>query len=281
VAGRLDSLAGTQRDLAIVAATSGWLTTLLVTDRWSDLAVQWISGVVTWLVLVRLLRAETPVIRTQVAVVVVFATVVEYTFSAYLGIYRYRLGNVPVFVPPGHGLVYLGSLALGRALARGPRLPPIALTFAVGGAYALWGLVGTDRVDALGAFWFGCLVVFQSVGRSGLLYVGAFVIVTYLELLGTGLGVWEWQRFDPTGFIGIGNPPSGAAGGYAWFDLAAVLCAPALVRRFGRTATPVCRSRGRPVQPMGAVRGDRASARTASTGPCACSIASRTSGPSR
>jgi hypothetical protein len=59
--------------------------------------------------------------------------------------------------------------------------------------------------------------------------VGAFVVVTYLEILGTWLGTWEWQRTDPTGIVSIGNPPSGAAGGYGWFDLAAVLAAPTLL----------------------------------------------------
>ncbi len=54
-------------------------------------------------------------------------------------------------------------------------------------------------------------------------------MVTYLELLGTWLGTWEWQTHDPTGLVTIGNPPSGAAGGYGWFDLAAVLLGPAVL----------------------------------------------------
>ena len=37
---------------------------------------------------------------------------------------------------------------------------------------------------------------------------------------------------DPTGVVAIGNPPSGAAGGYGWFDLAALLLAPWLLTRF-------------------------------------------------
>jgi hypothetical protein len=54
--------------------------------------------------------------------------------------------------------------------------------------------------------------------------------VTYLELVGTSLGTWAWQPHDPTGLVAIGNPPSGAAGGYGWFDLAAMLAAPPLLR---------------------------------------------------
>ncbi|HEU4676318.1 MAG TPA: hypothetical protein VFS29_10040, partial [Motilibacteraceae bacterium] len=57
-----------------------------------------------------------------------------------------------------------------------------------------------------------------------------FWIVGYLELLGTHVGTWVWATHDPTGIVSIGNPPSGAAGGYGWFDLAALLLAPHLVR---------------------------------------------------
>jgi len=83
-----------------------------------------------------------------------------------------------------------------------------------------------ERLDVLGAFWFGCLLGFLAWGRSRGLYAGAFVVVTYLEILGTRLGTWEWQPHDPTGLVAMGNPPSGAAGGYGWFDLAAILAAP-------------------------------------------------------
>ena len=33
------------------------------------------------------------------------------------GLYGYRLDNLPAFVPPGHGLVYLGGLSLATLLA--------------------------------------------------------------------------------------------------------------------------------------------------------------------
>jgi hypothetical protein len=35
--------------------------------------------------------------------------------------------------------------------------------------------------------------------------------------------------------IGAGNPPSGAAGGYGWFDLWATLLAPRVLARAGRS----------------------------------------------
>jgi hypothetical protein len=86
----------------------------------------------------------------------------------------------------------------------------------------------------LGAFWFACLVLFMVFGPSQPVYIGAFLAVSWLELAGTGLGTWTWGPHDPTGLVPIGNPPSGAAGGYGWFDLVALLLAAPLLRRWRR-----------------------------------------------
>jgi len=191
-----------------------------------------VLGAATWVLLAALLWGEARLARTQVLVVVAFATVVEYTFSAGLGVYTYRHGGVPAFVPPGHGLVYLGALALGRsrAFALRRRLV-VTVTGGAVSAYALWGLTLAPRLDVLGALWAACLLLFLVRGRQPLVYVGAFLVVTWLELLGTGTGAWTWAAHSPTGLIAQGNPPSGAAGGYCFFDAAALLLAPRLTRR--------------------------------------------------
>jgi hypothetical protein len=110
----------------------------------------------------------------------------------------------------------------------------VVLTVLAGGGYAIWGAFVSTRFDSLGAFWFVCLALFLWWGRNNrnaTVYVGAFVIVTYLELMGTHLHTWTWQLRDPIlGWVAIGNPPSGAAGGYGFFDAAALLGAPALER---------------------------------------------------
>jgi hypothetical protein len=227
--------ASSRPDLATAATVFAWITLVLYVDRGTGIAEQRLLGLATWGVLVALLWRESPLVRAQVGVVVVFATAVEYTFSPLLEVYVYRLGNVPAFVPPGHGLVYLCALALGRTWWFNRwRGPLVALTVAVGGAYALWGLFLTDRHDVLGAFWYVCLVGFLCLGRSRTLYVGAFLMVTYLELVGTHVQAWAWAPMDPTGIVAIGNPPSGAAGGYGWFDLAALFAAPAVLRGWDR-----------------------------------------------
>jgi hypothetical protein len=214
-------------------AMMGWLTVVLWLDRaggggglWQQRAL----GLLTWCVLLTALSRVSPVVRAQTAVVVVFATAVEYVFSPTLEVYSYRFDNVPAFVPPGHGLVYLSAFALGHAaLVQRHRRAAVALVLLTGAAWALYGVVLSDRPDALGAFWYLCLVLFMLLGPSQPVYIGAFVAVSWLELVGTHLGTWEWGTRDPTGWVSIGNPPSGAAGGYGWFDLAGLLVAPYLL----------------------------------------------------
>jgi hypothetical protein len=244
-------------DLGIVALVTGWIGAVLLLDAVPglddlEIARQVVLGAGTWAVLVALLLRESGLVRTQTLVVVALATCVEYTFSPVLEAYVYRIGTVPLYVPPGHGLVYLGALALGRsALFRYHRRVFVAATVLIGGAWALWGVTASQRHDVLGAFWFCCLLGFLALGPSRMVYVGAFVVVSYLELLGTALGTWAWAASDPVlHMIGQGNPPSGAAGGYGWFDLYALVLAPrllALIRRL-RSRRPGRRSstRGQP-----------------------------------
>jgi hypothetical protein len=225
--------AADRRNAQNVVAVLAWITGVLLLDhvlgrRGASLGQQRWLGIATWGLLVTLLAREPARIRAQVGVVVAFATLIEYTFSYELHVYVYRLHNVPWFVPPGHGLVYLGALSIGRSpavLARRRVLVPA--TLAVAGAYAGWGLFLSGRVDVLGALWFGCLAAFMLRGRQPTVFVGAFLVVTYLELLGTHLGTWTWQVRDPIAhLIPMGNPPSGAAGGYGFFDAAALALAP-------------------------------------------------------
>ncbi|MDQ1705043.1 MAG: hypothetical protein QOF18_1409 [Frankiaceae bacterium] len=210
-----------------------WIPVVLLLDRHATLTQQRLLGVGTWLLLIALLARENNRTRAQVAVVVVFATLVEYLFAGWLGVYVYRLHDVPWFVPPGHGLVYLGALAIGRSAYVGrQRRWLVPATLVAAGGYATWGLLLSGRRDVLGAVWFACLAVFLLRGRNPLVFIGAFVVVTYLELLGTGLGTWTWQVRDPIlGVVAMGNPPSGAAGGYGFFDAAALWLAPRLVGR--------------------------------------------------
>ena len=80
-----------------------------------------------------------------------------------------------------------------------------------------------------GAFGVPLLLFFLWRGRNRAVYAGVFAVVCVLELYGTWLGVWTWHDALPGLGIPDGNPPSGVASGYVWFDVMALLIAPWLV----------------------------------------------------
>src|SRR5207248_753370 len=141
--------------LAVIA----WVAVVLPLDN-AGAGRELLLGGVTWALLLVLLRRESATTRAQVAVVVAFATLIEYTFSAGLGVYTYRLHHVPAYVPPGHGLVYLAALALGRsAVVIAGRRWLLPTTVVIAGGYAGWGLFVSSRPDLLGFLWFCCLLL--------------------------------------------------------------------------------------------------------------------------
>jgi hypothetical protein len=216
------------RDLALALAGFGWVGLGLLLDHDAGVWRQRAIGIVTWALVAALLAGESRALRAQVVLVIVAATCVEYAASVGLGLYTYRLGNVPLFVPPGHGLVYLSAIALGRSrLFADRRRLLVSATLAVAGTWALVALLG-PRHDVLGAVLFLCFVRFCLAGRAPLVYCGAFLLTSYLELLGTGLGSWTWAH-HAGGLIPMGNPPSVISGAYCFLDLFGLAVAPRLV----------------------------------------------------
>jgi hypothetical protein len=215
------------RDLTVALVGFSWVGLGLVLDHDAGLWRQRAIGIVTWGVVACLLAGESRAVRAQVLLVVLAATGVEYAASVGLGLYSYRLGNVPAFVPPGHGLVYLTAIALGRSHAfAAARRWLVPATVGVAGIWALGALVG-PRHDVLGAVLFLFFVRFCLRGRAPLVYCGAFLITSYLELLGTQLGSWEWARH--AGLLPMGNPPSVISGAYCFLDLFGLAVAPRAV----------------------------------------------------
>jgi hypothetical protein len=222
-----------------VATASGatYLAALLALDHYATYPEQLALGAFTWLVLLGALTRVPAARRVQALGVVVFATLGEVTGSLIWGVYHYRMHNLPLFVPPAHGLVYLTGVSLALALRRHVR----ALVAVAAVTAATWGLLGLTvlpRRDVAGAIGVPLLLLFLWRGRNRDVYAGVFLVVASLELYGTAIGTWRWARDLPGLGIPDGNPPSGVASGYVWFDVMALLVAPfviGLTRRSDRT----------------------------------------------
>jgi hypothetical protein len=229
------------RRLAIV--TLATILVWTVGGLWLDSQVghggQLALGVFTACLLALLLVFHSPTVRVQTLGVVMFATMGEVVGSLIWGLYSYRLENLPAFVPPGHGLIYLAGLSLATLCTGRPR--PLLGAAALGAA--VWGLAGVSVLpasDASGAI--GCaflLVVLFTTRRP--VYAGVFLVVAFLELYGTAIGTWTWQSTVPGLGLSQGNPPSGVASGYVVFDLLAL----ALASRLGSLGPALGTLRGR------------------------------------
>lgn len=213
--------------LATLLVVIAWTAGGLVADQHVGRDGQVVLGILTALVLAGLLALHPAAVRVQTLAVVAIATVGEVVGSLVWGLYSYRLENLPAFVPPGHGLVYLAGLSLATILARHSG----ALLLAAGGVAVTWGVAGITVLpapDVSGTIGCAFLVGVLLWARRPV-YAGVFVVVVALELYGTALGTWTWQPSVPGLGLSQGNPPSGVASGYVIFDVLAL----ALVARIG------------------------------------------------
>jgi len=209
-----------------------YLAALLAADHFASFREQVGLGVLTCAVFLFALGRFPLERRTQALGVVLFASLGELTGSILWGVYHYRLHNLPVFVPPAHGLVYLTGISFAAALRRHAR----ALVCVAAATAAVWGVLGLavlPRRDFAGAVGVPLLLLFLWRSRNRAIYASVFLVVTALELYGTALGTWRWAPRLPGLGIPDGNPPSGVASGYVWFDVMALLVAPALLRLVG------------------------------------------------
>jgi hypothetical protein len=199
-------------------------------------------GVVTFGVLLGCARRVDKERRLQLWICIPVATCFEVLGSLIWGGYRYRLHNIPLYVPPGHALVYLfGISALGLPLVarhgREFRYTVLALCTA-------WSIAGltflpllTGRLDVSGALiWplFAWCILYSGRGE---LFAAIWIATTTLEIAGTWAGDWTWVAVTPWTHVPSGNPPSAIAAGYAVIDGSVVLLAPLVLfalRRLGR-----------------------------------------------
>ena len=188
-----------------------------------DLRGQLLLGVVTWLVFAAALTPLDVEGRIRALLVVAAATCMEVIGSIVWGVYTYRLGNLPLFVPPGHGLVYLTGLSLTQTtLVSRHQRTFLGCVAAVAVGWAVAGLTILPRVDASGALGMSVFLLFLWRGRARVLYGAVFLVVAVLEISGTAVGVWAWKDVVPGLQLPSGNPPSGAASGYVLFDIVAI-----------------------------------------------------------
>lgn len=221
------------KPLPYAAMVLAVIASFLALDHFANADEQLLLGVATWLILIGSCTFLDREDRARALLVILVATCAEVIGSIVLGAYTYRLENLPAFVPPGHGLVFLAGLRISQS---GPvRSHPRAFLWAVIALVAAWGAAGLvllGHTDALGAITGALLIYVLIRGRAATLYAGVFLMVGFLEIYGTSIGAWHWAATTPDTPLPSGNPPSGIAGVYVLFDVAAIALAPRAIAAF-------------------------------------------------
>ncbi len=185
-------------------------------------------NVLAWLVFALLWRSRPAGERPALAACLVFATAGEIFLSLAWGLYEYRLGNIPLFVPPGHVLLFF----LGTQVAA--RMPDKAAWWiAAAAAPVVAGLALAGR-DTLGPLLFAMFLACMALSPARRLYAAMFVLSLAMELWGTWLGNWAWAPRVPWLGLAADNPPVAAGAFYCVLDLLVVGTAGAWARRWGR-----------------------------------------------
>jgi hypothetical protein len=144
------------RDYFIATLTFVCVAISLNLDASGSMEQQRNMGLIAWTFLFGLLLGENKEVRMQVIIAVAFATLGEHFASIYMQGYTYRFGNVPAYVPPGHGMVYLTAVALARSgffLTHARKIAMLVVLTC--GAWSIWGISGyPSQCDQVGAILF-------------------------------------------------------------------------------------------------------------------------------
>jgi hypothetical protein len=159
-----------------------------------------------------------------------YSTLIELLATQLWGLYGYRLGNVPLYVPPGHGLIFAVSLQASRTdflRAHGFKIAKGALAIAT--VWAALGLVlpllKHRAPDVHGALYWPFFAIYMLRSPKAPIYAVTFLVTSLIEIVGVLFGNWHWAAEMPYLGVPSADPPSLIAGGYCSFAEVAVILA--------------------------------------------------------
>jgi hypothetical protein len=197
--------------LIVITITGG----LLLDYHWLKYG-QILVSAATWLMCFGLFLRSDPRVRPALVACLVFATAGEVFLSLVWGLYQYRLSNIPLFVPPGHVLLFF----LGTQIAA--RMPDRSEWWIALLALPVVWLFAWQGRDTLGPVLYGLFLACMLLSRSRKLYATMFVLSLAMELYGTWIGNWAWTARVPGLGLATLNPPIAAGAFYCVLDLLVV-----------------------------------------------------------
>ncbi|MGE0142304.1 MAG: hypothetical protein AB7I19_03510 [Planctomycetota bacterium] len=200
------------RSATQAATVAVWFPLGLLIDAkfgWWGLTVTTIGTIalLAWVV-----RTASRLERIRLCACVFWATLGEFFLTEGAGLYEYRLGIVPPYVPFGHALLFWLGVTITDSLGETVRSLLRSLAALLTITCFLW--LGDQQ-----SLWL--LLVFALMtrfGRSSAVYGSMFLLALILELVGTRIGTWRWAAVEPTFGLATTNPPVAAGVLYCVLD---------------------------------------------------------------
>ncbi len=174
---------------------------------------QTIVNISVWLCFFWLLKYSDRTKQISLLLCLLYATVGEVFLSLIWQLYEYRLHNIPLFIPPGHAILF----TLGLIVA--PKIPnwtiwmiPTVIAF-----YTIFAVA--TGMDTLGGVLFIAFLLCVVFGKAKKLYITMFLLSLILEIYGTSIGNWAWNYDEKWFGMTTTNPPISAGAFYCMLDL--------------------------------------------------------------
>ncbi|MDP6906316.1 MAG: hypothetical protein QF440_02745 [Candidatus Thalassarchaeaceae archaeon] len=162
---------------------------------------EYIVDLVVWSIFGTIFAKTNRVERIEMLTVLAFATPMELFFSEPWGLYEYREGMMPLFVPAGHWFLFdMGRRIAARITEKAAW--PLVLPFVPLSLYFAW-----TGVDTSGIVFLIFVLAFMYLGPQPRLYAVMVWLALIMELWGTHLGNWEWASDVPWTPLTALNPP--------------------------------------------------------------------------
>ncbi|MGA9639073.1 hypothetical protein [Flavobacterium sp.] len=160
-------------------------------------------------------------IRELMLYAVIIGVIGEHLFSLGLKMYSYRLGNVPLYVPPGHAIVYITAIYFCKKASVKQHRKSLENYFAI--FIIIYATLFLLLANDVFGFTMSLLVLYllRKHPRERLFFYSMYIVVAFLEIIGTNYGCWVWPNtaYGIFPFLKSANPPSGISLFYFTLDL--------------------------------------------------------------
>jgi hypothetical protein len=212
---------GLKRPWALVALIAFTIVAGLWADRVHGWAGQAIVSLLVWIELSLLCYRLPRALGERLVACVWISGAGEIIASLIWGLYDYQFGNVPLFVPPGHALLYLGGLLIAERLPRRAGSVGPYLVLLLSAPVVAW--LAYTGMDGFSLPLFAIFAAFVLFAPEKRLYATMFMVALAMELYGTAVGNWTWREHVRGTPFDTLNPPLAAGAFYCMLDWAVSL----------------------------------------------------------